>query len=166
MSHQKIVEEIVEKQKKNKGIIAITLFGSLARGEEKPHSDIDIEIISETAKKWQLLNRKKYGIDIDLVICPKRHLIHQIKDYPYLCYDYLNEKIIYDPQGFMKDIKNKLKKYFDKHPKVVKFWEGKLKTMRENKAKGEDPKEAVKSYDEAEIKFSKEHKITRNFFRK
>ena len=60
MSHQKIVEEIVEKQKKNKGIIAITLFGSLARGEEKPHSDIDIEIISETAKKWQLLNRKKY----------------------------------------------------------------------------------------------------------
>ena len=24
---------------------------------------------------------------------------------PYLCYDYLSEKIIYDPKGFMKEVK-------------------------------------------------------------
>ena len=37
--------------------------------------------------------------------------------------------------------------------------------MKENKAKGRDQKDAIKSYDEAEIKFSKENKITRDFFR-
>lgn len=163
--HQKIVNEIVNKHKKDKSVVAITLFGSLAREEERPDSDIDIEIISESAKKWKLLKKKKYGIEIDLVICPKKHLFHQMKKYPYLCYDYLSEKVIYDPKGFMKEVKRKLKGYFDKHPEVVKFWKKKLKIMRKNKAKGRDPKDAIKSYDEAETLFSNEHKVTRDFFR-
>ncbi len=37
--------------------------------------------------------------------------------------------------------------------------------MKKNKAKGQDPKAAIKSYDEAEILFSDEHKVTRDFFR-
>ena len=65
----------------------------------------------------------------------------------------------------MKDLKEKLKKYFDRHPKIVEFWEKKLKIMKENKAKGQDPKDAIKSYDEAERLFSEEHKVTRDFFR-
>jgi len=164
--HQKIVDEIINKYEKDKSVVAITLFGSVARNDERPDSDVDIEIISKKAKKWSLLKKKKYGIKIDLVICPKKHLLYQIKKYPYLCYDYLSEKIVYDPQGFMKEVKRKLKRYFNKHPEIVKFWEEKYKIMRKNKAKGQDPKNAIKSYNEAEIKFSKEHKITRNFFRK
>ena len=164
--HQKIVNEIVEEYKKNKSTLAITLFGSLARGEERKDSDVDIEIISEDAKKWKLKqDDEKYGIKIDLVICPKKHLLYQVEKYPYLCYDYLSEKIIYDPKGFMKDLKEKLKKYFDRHPKIVEFWEKKLNIMKENKAKGQDPKDAIKSYDEAERLFSEEHKVTRDFFR-
>ena len=107
--HLKIVNEIVEKYKKDKSTIAITLFGSLARGNERPDSDVDIEIISKDAKKWELLKKKKYSIEIDLVICPEKHLLHQIQKYPYLCYDYLNEKIVYDPKNFMKELKKKLK---------------------------------------------------------
>jgi hypothetical protein len=53
----------------------------------------------------------------------------------------------------------------DKHPKVVKFWENKLRIMKRNKAKGQDPKEALKSFNEAEILFSDEHKVTRDWFR-
>ena len=164
--HYKIVNEIVERYKKDKSVIAIALFGSLARKEERPDSDVDVEIISENAKEWELLKRKKYGIKIDLEICPKKHLIHQMEKYPYLCYSYLSEKVIYDPEGFMEEVKKKLKRYFDKHPDVVKFWEKKYEIMKENKAKGQDPKNATKSYDEAEILFSNEHKVTRDFFRK
>jgi len=163
--HQKIVEEIVDKYKKNKATVAIALFGSLARGETKSNSDVDIEVITTSTKKWEWLNTKKYGIEIDLVICPKNHLLMHIEKYPYLCYDYLSEKVLYDPKDFMKYIKKTMKEYFDKHPEIVKFWEDKLKIMKENKAKGQDPKDAIKSYDEAEILFSKEHKVTRDFFR-
>lgn len=163
--HARIVNEIVQEYKKNESTIAINLFGSFARGEERDDSDVDIEIISDSAKKWELLKDRKYGIDIDLVICPKEHLLYQYEKYPYLFYDYLTERIIYDPTGFMKDFITKIKEYFDSHPEVVDFWENKLKIMRENKAMGQDPKDATKSYDEAEILFSKEHKVTRNFFR-
>ena len=164
--HYKIVDEIAEEYKKDKSVIAIALFGSLARKEERSDSDVDIEIISENAKEWELLKKKKYGIEIDLVVCPKKYLFHQVEKYPYLCYSYLGEKVIYDPEGFMKEVKRKLKGYFDKHPDVVKFWEKKYEIMKENKAKGQDPKDAIKSYNEAETLFSDEHKITRDFFRK
>ena len=163
--HHKIVTEIIEEQKKDRSVIAVTLFGSLARGKERANSDVDIEIISTSAKKWQLLKQNKYGIKIDFVICPKKHLLRQMEKYPYLCYDYLHEKIIYDPQGFMKKVKKKLKGYFDGHPEAVEFWKNKLKIMKRNKQEGHDLKNAIKSYDEAEIRFSKEKKVTRNFFR-
>ena len=163
--HQKIVNEIVEKYKKDKSTIAITLFGSLATGEERLDSDVDIGIISAKGKKWTWMKKKKYGVHIDFVICPKSHLLYQLKKYPYLCYFYLNEKALYDPIGFVQNIKKRIKDYMKVHPEVVKFWENKLKIMKENKSKGLDPKDAIESYDEAEILFSDEHKVTRNFFR-
>ncbi len=163
--HKKLVDKLVEKYKKDKSIIAITLFGSLARGKEREDSDIDISVFSEDAKKWDLLKKKINGIEVDFEICPKKHLFNQFKKYPYLCYDYINHKIVYDPQGIIKDFVEKLRKYLEKHPEVVEFWEEKLRIMNENKANGKDLHEAVKSYDEAEILFSKEHKVTRDFFR-
>lgn len=165
-AHRKIVDEIINEYKNKRGILAITLFGSLARGEERKSSDVDIEIISESADKWELKqDDERYGINIDLVICPKKHLIYQLKKYPYLCYDYLSEEILYDPKGFMRNLRKKLKTYFDNHPEIVKFWEDKLKIMKEERARGKVHKNAIKDYDEAEILFSKEHKVTRNFFR-
>jgi len=65
----------------------------------------------------------------------------------------------------MKKIKRKIKEYIKEHPEVVKFWKKKLKAMKQNKAKGKDPKDARKSFDEAEILFSDEHKVTRDWFR-
>ena len=163
--HKKIVNEIVEEQKKNLDVIAINLFGSVADGKERPDSDVDIEIIIDKGKEWTWIKKNMYGIHIDFVICSKNHLFHQIKKYPYLCYGYLDEKVIYDPEGFMNEVKKKIGAYMNKHPEVVRFWENKLKIMRENKAKGQDLKEALKSFNEAEILFSDEHKVTRDWFR-
>ena len=39
------------------------------------------------------------------------------------------------------------------------------KIMKKNKAKGQDPKDAIKSFDEAEILFSTKNKLTRDWFR-
>jgi len=162
---QKIVDEIIEEQKKDPSVIAINIFGSVTLGLERPDSDVDIEIISAKAKKWQLIKKERYGIKIDFEIWPKDKLLERIEKYPFLSYVFLEEKIVYDPEGFMKKIINKLKRYFDKHPEVVEFWEQKYKTMREAKNKGKQPENPLKVYDEAEIKFSAEHKVTRNFFR-
>lgn len=163
--HKKIVNEIVEEQKKNSNVIAINLFGSVAEGKERPDSDVDIEIIINEGKEWKWIKQNKYGVHIDFVKCSKNHLLYQIEKYPYLCYGYLDEKVIYDPEGFMKDVKKKIGNYMNKHPEVVRYWENKLKIMKKNKAKGQDPKHAIKSFDEAEILFYEGHKVTRDWFR-
>jgi predicted nucleotidyltransferase len=66
--HKKIVNEIVEEQKKNSYVIAINLFGSVADGKERPDSDVDIEIIIDKGKEWTWIKKNKYGIHIDFVM--------------------------------------------------------------------------------------------------
>ncbi|GEM_PF-6208560 len=163
--HQKIVDEIVKGYSKKPEVIAINVLGSLATGTERLDSDVDIEIVVDTDGEWGWEKRNKYGIHIDFVICPKKQMEHQVRDYPFLSHINLHKKILYDPQNFMKGMQKELQEYMDKHPEVVKFWEEKLKIMKENKAKGKDPHDAKKTFDEAEILFSKEHKITRDYFR-
>jgi predicted nucleotidyltransferase len=109
--HARIVDELVEEYRSDPHTVAIMLFGSLARGEETRTSDVDIEIISRSAQEWDFRQtEQRYGIPIDLVICPKDDLLDHVERYPYLCYEYLRERIIYDPEGFMARIREQLKK--------------------------------------------------------
>ena len=164
---QKIVEEISQEAIKKKSVIGIVVFGSSSVGEERENSDVDIEIISTKYKKYILDQRKKrYGKNIDIEIIPEFIYLDIVTKYPYLWYDYYKRhKIIYDPKKIVKKIIVKLDKYYSKHPEIVKFWKIKLKEMNRMKRLGKPHESAYDVYDEAEIKFSKEHKITRNFFR-
>lgn len=67
----KIAIDFVEKIKRIKGILQIILFGSVARGEDKANSDIDIAIIFNKVDKFDLskeINKFKHErIQITLV---------------------------------------------------------------------------------------------------
>lgn len=52
--HQRVLEEYIDLKKNDPSVTAIGIFGSVAREEERPDSDIDIEIVSAKEKKWQL----------------------------------------------------------------------------------------------------------------
>ncbi len=45
------LKEIVNKISKNKNVQAVYLFGSYARGEESPNSDVDLCIIGDLSKE-------------------------------------------------------------------------------------------------------------------
>ena len=163
--HQRVLKEYIDLKKNDPCVIAISIFGSVARGEERPDSDIDIEIVSTKEKKWQLSKKKYKGITIDLEICPKDKLFERIQKYPFLSYIFLKQKIVYDPEKFMKKLIQELQKYFEKHPEVVDFWERKYEVAKKAKNEGGLLSEPMDDYDEAEIRFSKQHKVTREFFR-
>ena len=64
-----IVRRIVETAEPEK----VILFGSTARGDAGPHSDMDFLIIKSTSNKWELddkIRRALYGVgvSIDLVM--------------------------------------------------------------------------------------------------
>ena len=163
--HQKIVKEILEKYKDKSDIIGVRLVGSVSRGDERPDSDIDIEVIKSKGNTWKYTEFVIRDIDIDFVTSTKNHLVYQVENYPYLCYIDLDKKILYDPTGILKDLQKKVRVYMDANPKVKKFWDNEFKKMRIAKSKGIKQKSLIKMFDEAEILFSKNHKITRNYFR-
>lgn len=163
--HQKIVQEIVRKYKKDSAVIGIRLLGSVGRGEERPDSDVDIEIILTKGNKWQWYKKRKYGVHIDFVMCSKKHLLYQLTKYPYLNYINLDKRILYDRTGILKKMKLEIKKYMITHPKVLKFWEENFKKMKAKKAKQQKPQNLIKLFDKAERLFSKKHTVTRDWFR-
>ncbi|MDX9970397.1 MAG: nucleotidyltransferase domain-containing protein [Candidatus Gracilibacteria bacterium] len=168
MNHSKQLKtayDIAEQESKKEGVIAISVFGSVAEGSEKEDSDLDIEIISENAKEWNYKTLIIDGVYVDLVTTPKDFLLRRIKEYPYLNYTYLHRKTIYDPTKFLRNIENEVKEYFEKNPEATKFWKEKKEYVKRMKSQGKKPESAMKSYDEAEINFSENHQISRDFFK-
>lgn len=58
--------------KKEYGITSLSLFGSTARGSQKPNSDIDIFVDTETANPFLLMDAKEFlenesGSSVDIV---------------------------------------------------------------------------------------------------
>ena len=160
---QRIIREVVKEKKKDPKVVAILLFGSMARGNHNKKSDIDIEIVSNKDALRREFKEKRHGIVVDFEIWPKEKLIKRIDNYPFLSYPYLEEKILFDPTGLVKEIKRKLNKYFKEHNDVLKAWKKWEKKYLENKKLGKKQKEVKKFYDELELKFSDSHNITRNF---
>ena len=164
--HEQIVARLLEQYRQQPEIVVINLFGSMAKGGVHPDSDIDMELISKTAEEWLLVKKEIDGITVDLCICPLEHFHHQVSNYPYLCYDYLTEKVLYDPHGIFAKAHAELANYFTSNPEVVMYWETKLTEMREKKRAGTHKMaDIVAAYDIAELRFSIDGKISRNFLR-
>jgi predicted nucleotidyltransferase len=167
-THNKIIKEVVEERKKDPKVVAIMLFGSLARGAGHEKSDVDIEIVYDGGE-YSDVSEHRYGVKVDFETWPKQKLAARIENYPFLSYPYLEEKILYDPKGFAKEIIAKLKKYYSENPDALKLWKewtkGYLKAKKEGLQRTDEEKaQACKEfYDEIEIKFSKEHRVTRDW---
>jgi len=158
---QKIVDEIVAEYKYDEHVIGIRVFGSVAVGKERENSDVDITIIFDDDREWELFKENRYGIRIDFEVVTKKIWEMMLKEYPYLFY-IENSKIPLDKTGFVKDILDKSKKYFDDNPEVYDFWRKEHDLMKELKASGQKPKNFITICDEAEIKFSDHHSVKRN----
>ena len=145
------------------GVVSINFYGSLARGDERANSDIDIELIVEDPSIIKIDIAPKEGIELDIAVVSVGDVLQRVALYPYLNYFRMLEKVLYDPQMLMQRVYGILTPYFLAHPEVVAFWKEKYRVMRENKMAGKDMKDVVRSYNEAELNFSPTHTITRDF---
>ena len=65
--HAKGIDKIIEPLRKNRDVLTIYLFGSYARGREKPFSDIDICVIADKdANRDEILSHSSKKIDISI----------------------------------------------------------------------------------------------------
>ncbi|MFW5705301.1 MAG: nucleotidyltransferase domain-containing protein [Nanoarchaeota archaeon] len=94
--HKTIIDKVVEMKSKDSKVVAILLFGSVARGTATKNSDIDIEIIYDDG------NYDDYcefidGIKVDYKIWPKNKFSNRIKKYPF-CHIHMLKKKYYMTQ--------------------------------------------------------------------
>ncbi|MBW3019041.1 nucleotidyltransferase domain-containing protein [Candidatus Woesearchaeota archaeon] len=154
---ERIIKGIVAEKKKDLKVVAILLFGSHARGTATKESDIDIEIIYEGGKYCDVTTKIE-GVKVDFETWPKKQLEKRVEEKPYTCYPYLEEKILYDPQGFARALKMKVDDWFRKNPRALKVWKdwtrGYLKSKKDIvKSDKQKVKECEEFYKELEKAF-------------
>jgi predicted nucleotidyltransferase len=93
-----VVEQIVEKFKPQK----IILFGSYARGNARPESDVDMLVVMDTSLKEvqqaiQICQKIEYRFGLDLIVHTPKHLAERVKMGDWFLRDVLKEgRIVYE----------------------------------------------------------------------
>jgi predicted nucleotidyltransferase len=93
-----VVEQIVEKFKPQK----IILFGSYARGNPRPKSDVDMLVVMDTPLKdvrqaIEICQQIEYRFGLDLIVHTPKYLAERVKMGDWFLSDVLEEgKVLYD----------------------------------------------------------------------
>ena len=112
------VERIIETIKKHPKTVAIYIFGSFARGEEKPLSDVDVAVILKEPDKWDEADiGSLYSRKVDVV------LFHRLPVYiQYEVLKYGKEVYVADEE-FLGEIRFKVIKNYLEHARLYRFLE-------------------------------------------
>jgi predicted nucleotidyltransferase len=93
-----VVKQIVEKFKPQK----IILFGSYARGNPRPESDVDLLVVMETSIKdvqqaIQICQQIEYRFGLDLIVHTPNYLAERLKMGDWFLRDVIKEgKVLYE----------------------------------------------------------------------
>ena len=96
-----VVKQIVEKFKPQK----IILFGSYARGNPRPESDVDLLVVMDTQLREvqqaiQILQEIDYRFGLDLIVHTPKYLAERVKMGDWFLMDVLKEgKVLYESVG-------------------------------------------------------------------
>jgi len=96
-----VVEQIVEKFKPQK----IILFGSYARGNPRPESDVDLLVVMETSLREvqqaiQISQEIDYRFGLDLIVHTPKYLTKRVEMGDWFIRDILKEgKVLYESSG-------------------------------------------------------------------
>lgn len=96
-----VVQQIVEKFKPQK----IILFGSYARGNPRPESDVDMLVVMDTPQKEiqqaiQICQQIEYRFGLDLIVHTPKYLAKRVKMGDWFLRDVLEEgKVLYEARN-------------------------------------------------------------------
>ena len=118
---EKVVEEVIAELKQDPDIVGIEIFGSIARKEIKPTSDVNLQVTSKSATKTKLVCGKKKGIYYHYFVMPYVAVKRMSEMYLFLfCPE--PSLIVYDPTGILSELYQSANNYYEAHPDALKFW--------------------------------------------
>lgn len=116
MKHEGIINRLLEDLRRQPDVMGVFLIGSLSRNIVRKRSDIDLMIMVRKRRKFLRDYRTIDGIWVEQFFITYENLRDLIDNRELATfYQFLEGKILYDPEGKLRDLKNKASASFKKY---------------------------------------------------
>ena len=165
MKHEEILRQLVADAESSPNILGFLVFGSVANGTYHEDSDIDVLTVLRTNKPSSgISNSPVDGIKVGNLFFTYDILIHSVETVPYLLHPLGGAKLLFDRDGEIEPLLERIRGYFSDQPEIVNEWARYYEQLREEKAQfGYEKTTIVDVWNELEKRYSG-GKIKRRFF--
>jgi predicted nucleotidyltransferase len=165
MKHEEILNQLVADAESDANTLGFLLFGSMANSTHHKDSDIDVITILKTNRPASgVKNTFIDGIKVGNIFLTYEVLIHSIETVPYLLHPLGNAKLLFDREGSIEPLLDRIQSYFAEHQEIEAEWNGYYEQLREEKAEfGYEQTTIVDVWNELELRHSN-GKTKRRFF--
>jgi hypothetical protein len=156
---------LVTEAKGDPNTLGFLVFGSVATGTQQENSDIDVITILQTNRPTSgLTNTAINGIKVGNIFFTYDILVHSVETVPYLLHPLGGAQLLFDRQGMIEPMLQRIRIYFIDHPEIADEWNGYNQLLREEKDQfGYEKTTIVDVWNELEKRHSGE-KTKRRFF--
>ena len=135
MKHEEILKRLVTTAESDPNFLGFLLFGSVATGTQREDSDIDVITILRANKPASGMNNTTDdGIKVGTLFITYDVLMHSVETVPYLLHPLGEAKVLFDREGTVKPLLERIRTYFADHPEIVEEWNAYYRQLKEEKA--------------------------------
>jgi len=165
MKHDEILKQLVADAKSTPNVLGFLIFGSVARGTQHEDSDIDVLTVLQTSKPTSGINNTPVeGIKVGNIFFTYEVFLHSVEMVPYLLHPLGEAKLLFDREGSIHSLLEKIREYFTNHPEMINEWSKYYELLKQEKAQfGYEKTTIIDVWNELEKRYSG-GKIKRHFF--
>jgi len=135
MKHAEILRQLVADAQDDPNLLGFLVFGSVAAGTHREGSDLDIITVLRTNTPTSgIHNTRVNGIKVGNVFFTREVLIHGAEQVPYLLNPLVKANLLFDREGDLQPLIERIGDFFTGHPEIVDEWAGYYGQFKEEKA--------------------------------
>jgi predicted nucleotidyltransferase len=135
MKHDELLKWLVAEAESDPNTLGFLVFGSVASGTQREDSDIDVITTLRKSKPASgIVNTMRDGIKVGDIFFTYDVLVHSVETVPYLLHPLGEAKLLFDREGTIGPLLDRIRAYFAAHPEIVAEWEEYYRLLREEKA--------------------------------
>jgi len=136
MKHEAIVRQLAAEAESDPNVLGFLLFGSVAAGAQREDSDIDVVTILRAGKPSSgINNRLADGLKVGNLFFTYDVIAHGVETVPYLLHPLAGARVLFDREGSIEPLVERIRSYFSDHPEIAEEWAGYYRQLKEEKAK-------------------------------
>jgi len=134
MKHDEILKQLVTNAENSPNVLGFLVFGSVATHTHRENSDIDVITVLQANKpEWGINNFPVDGIKVGDLYFTYNVLVHSVENVPYLLHPLGEAKLLFDREGKIKPLMERIREYYVHHSEIVDDWNKYYELLKEEK---------------------------------